>query len=227
MNSSVITSGRPPLSLRFKAMLLLAMIIVLNSLLRIDKTGSITCVEKGKLDRPFLIASWHGTLMIPLYCFRGLNLVIMSSLSQDGELMAMVIDYLKYLTVRGSSSRGGAKGLLEMIRMVKAGHSAALTVDGPRGPRHEVKPGMVMVAQKSGAYIMPIGVACSRCLTLKNWDQTKIPLPFSRVVMHVGSPFTIPADASIDEGCEMIRQGLFASTQQAEIQLNNGKLSEV
>ncbi len=216
-----------PLSIRLKAMLIMCFLVSLNSLLRIEKTGFKDFVAGRKLDKPLLIASWHGTLMTALYCFRGLNLVIMSSLSQDGLLMKKTLDYLGYLTVRGSSSRGGIKGLLEMIRLVKSGNNAALTVDGPRGPRHEVKPGLVMMAQKSGGYVVPVALAFSHCITLKNWDQTKIPLPFSRVVLHSGRPFTIAPELSVEDGCEMIRQSLFESSRQAEIFLKNGKQSEV
>ncbi len=222
-----VSSGRLPLRVKLKALLMLSFIVALNSLLRIEKTGFTDFSEGKKLDKPVFIASWHGTLMVPFYCFRGLNLVIMSSLSEDGELMARALVYLKYLSVRGSSSRGGMKGLLEMIRLVKSGYSAAITVDGPRGPLHEVKPGIVMVAQKSGGYILPVSTAFSHCITLKNWDQTKIPLPFSRVVMHSGQPFTISPELSVEEGCEMIRQSLFESSRQAENFLKNGKPGEV
>ena len=105
--------------------------------------------------------------------------------------------------------------------------NAALTVDGPRGPRHEVKPGMVMIAQKSGGYVLPVGVACSHKLTVNSWDKTEIPLPFSRVIMHSGRPFIIGASASVEEGCEMIRQSLFESNRQAEIYLKSGNTREV
>ncbi|HNW10451.1 MAG TPA: lysophospholipid acyltransferase family protein [Candidatus Rifleibacterium sp.] len=213
--------------LRLKAMLLSGLVSSLHSLVRIKHTGFVDFVERRKIDRPVLVASWHGTLLVPLYCLRGLKLVIMSSLSDDGEIMVKVLKHFGYCSVRGSSSRGGMRGLLEMVKMVKGGMNAALTVDGPRGPRHEVKPGMVMIAQKSGGYILPVGVACSHKLTVNSWDKTEIPLPFSRVVMHSGRPFVIDAATSVEEGCEMIRQSLFESNRQAEIYLKSGNTCEV
>ncbi len=220
--SAAVSAG-----LRLKAMLLVGLISSLNSLVRVEQTGFTDFAAHRKIDRPVLIASWHGTLLVPLYCLRGLNLVIMSSLSDDGELMAMVLEHFKHFPIRGSSSRGGMRGLLEMVKMVKGGMNAALTVDGPRGPRHEVKPGMVMIAQKSGGYVLPVGVACSRKLTVNSWDKTEIPLPFSRVIMHSGRPFVIDAAASVEEGCEMIRKSLFESNRQAEIYLKSGNTCEV
>jgi lysophospholipid acyltransferase (LPLAT)-like uncharacterized protein len=212
--------------IRLKSMILSGLISTLNSLARIKYTGFTDFVDRKKIDRPVLVVSWHGTLLVPLYCFRGLNLVIMNSLSDDGEIMVKLLNRFGYCSVRGSSSRGGMRGLLEMIRMVKGGMNASLTVDGPRGPRHEVKPGMVMVAQKSGGYILPLGVACSHKLTLNSWDKTEIPLPFSRVIMHCGRPFLIDAATSVEEGCEMIRQSLFESNRQAEIYLKSGNTCE-
>ena len=225
-NRSVLTAAVSA-RLRLKAMLLSGLVSSLNSLIRIKHTGFADFIERRKIDRPVLVVSWHGTLLVPLYCLRGLNLVIMNSLSEDGEIMVKVLKRFGYCSVRGSSSRGGMRGLLEMVRMVKGGMSAALTVDGPRGPRHEVKPGMVMIAQKSGGYILPVGVACSHKLTVNSWDKTEIPLPFSRVIMHTGRPFVIDAAASVEDGCEMIRQSLFESNRQAEIYLKSGNTCEV
>ncbi len=213
-------------ALRLKAMLLTCLITSLHASSHFENIGYTDFVNCKKLDKPVLIASWHGNLMTPLYCFRRHKLVIMSSLSDDGELMARVLESFNYQVVRGSSSRGGARGLLEMVKMVKAGNSAALTVDGPRGPKHVVKPGMVMIAQKSGAYVIPVGVACSKSVSLNSWDKTQIPLPFGHIVMHSGKPFVIDPAITVEDGCQMIGQRLLDSGRQAEIYLKTGKISE-
>ncbi|HNX75379.1 MAG TPA: lysophospholipid acyltransferase family protein [Candidatus Rifleibacterium sp.] len=207
---------------RLKAMLILGFLTSLHSSIRMRRTGFTDYLAGKKFDRPVLVVSWHGTMIVPFYCFRGHNLVIMSSLSEDGEFMVKALRYLKYCPVRGSSSRGGMRALLEMIRMVKDGSDAAMTVDGPRGPRHEVKPGMVMIAQKTGGYVLPVGSASSHSLILNSWDKTTIPLPFSRVVMHCGQPFVIDPAISVEEGCELMKQALHESNRQAEIFLKNG-----
>lgn len=212
--------------LRLKSMLLVGLISTAQALIKVEKVGFNDFIDGKQLDRPVLIVSWHGTMLVPLYCHRDLNIVIMSSLSDDGDLMVKVLNHYGYNSVRGSSSRGGMRGLLEMVKLVKGGMPASLTVDGPRGPRHEVKPGIVMMAQKTGGYLLPVGMACSNCYTFNSWDKTELPLPFSRAVMHTGQPFVIAPDATLEEGCELIKQHLINSNRMAEIYLKTGKLSE-
>lgn len=214
------------LRLRLKSMLLISILSAAQALIKVEKVGFTDFLDGKDLGKPVLIFSWHGTMLVPFYCHRDLNIVIMNSLSEDGDLMVKVVNYFGYTSVRGSSSRGGMRGLLEMIKLVKRGMAASLTVDGPRGPIYEVKPGIVMMAQKTGGYLLPVGMAFSNSITLNSWDKTQLPLPFSRAVMYTGQPFIIEADASIEDGCELIKQRLIASNRQAEIYLKTGKLSE-
>lgn len=212
--------------LRLKSMLLVGVLSALQALIKVEKVGFTDFTDGKDLGKPVLLVSWHGTMLVPFYCHRNLNLVIMNSLSEDGDLMSKVVYYYGYHSVRGSSSRGGMRGLLEMVKLGRKGMPLSLVVDGPRGPIYEVKPGIVMMAQKIGGYILPIGMAFSQCLTLNSWDKTKLPLPFSRAVMHTGKPFLIAPDISLEEGCEIVKQHLHESNRQAEIYLKTGKLSE-
>ncbi|TLN17220.1 DUF374 domain-containing protein, partial [bacterium] len=103
-------------------------------------------------------AFWHNRLMgsIPFHRGRGIGVVI--SQSKDGELISRVVEPMGYKAIRGSSSRGGASALRGILRQLKDGHIAAFTPDGPRGPRYTVSPGVAYAAQRSGAWVMPMGV---------------------------------------------------------------------
>src|SRR5690606_36476314 len=109
-----------------------------------------------------LYAHWHGDelVLVGYYSFR--RLAVLSSLSKDGTLMAKTLQLLGYEVFRGSSSKGGARGLIGLIRAVKAGSQAALAVDGPKGPIYEVKPGIVDLAARTGMPIVPLRTRCDR-----------------------------------------------------------------
>ncbi len=148
--------------LRIKARFGAWFITLINSLAKIKKVGFDQYLQAVNSARPTLIVAWHGSLVSSIYCHRKRNIVIMTSLSQDGDILTQTLYNLGYKTVRGSSSRGGMRGLLEMVKLLKSGYNGAITVDGPRGPRHEVKPGAVLVAQKTNALLFPIGLAFSK-----------------------------------------------------------------
>jgi lysophospholipid acyltransferase (LPLAT)-like uncharacterized protein len=148
----------------------------------------------------------------------------MTSLSEDGDLLTQILYNMGYKCARGSSSRGGMRGLLEMIKLMKNGLNGAITVDGPRGPRQEVKPGAVLLAQKTGALLVPIGVAYSNCIRLKNWDRTEVPLPGSRAVMITGDAFTIASDADLQQGCDLVRERILACEAAARDYIASGRL---
>ena len=196
--------------IRIKGRASAGIIYIASALAKVEKIGWKNYLSAYDSDDPSLVVAWHGSLIVPIYCHRNRNLVIMTSLSGDGDLLTHALYNLGYKCVRGSSSRGGMRGLLEMVKLIKTGGNGAITVDGPRGPRHEVKPGAVLVAQKSGAQIVPVGMAYSNCIRLKNWDRTEIPVPGSRAVMVSGEPFKIPSSISLEDGCKMVKERIFA-----------------
>jgi lysophospholipid acyltransferase (LPLAT)-like uncharacterized protein len=124
---------------------------------------------------------------------------VMSSLSFDSEYIARFIQRFGYGAAKGSSTRGARAGLIQMIRAVRAGKSAAFTVDGPRGPRYQAKPGAVMLAAKAGAALLPFSISLDRCWRLPSWDRLEIPKPFARAVVVIGERMYIPEDAGNDE----------------------------
>jgi lysophospholipid acyltransferase (LPLAT)-like uncharacterized protein len=130
------------------------------------------------------------------YRFRNQGLAVMTSRSFDGEYIARIIQKLGFIAVRGSSSRGAVGALLGMRKVLEQGHCAVFTIDGPRGPRYIAKPGPVLLAQKTGVPISCFYIAVERAWILNSWDQMIIPKPFSRAVVYVSGPMSVPADAT-------------------------------
>jgi lysophospholipid acyltransferase (LPLAT)-like uncharacterized protein len=157
---------------------------------------------------PTIFAHWHGDELLLIGAFAGRGLAVMSSWSRDGSLMTRVLTRLGYRVSRGSSTRGGGAGLKGLIDAVKEGADAALAVDGPRGPIHEVKPGILKLAQITGCAIVPGGCAARRRYVFKKaWNKCYLPLPFSRCAIVFGQPVRIAPDAT-DEELETLRQNL-------------------
>ncbi|HEY4051764.1 MAG TPA: lysophospholipid acyltransferase family protein [Acidobacteriaceae bacterium] len=136
---------------------------------------------------------WHRCL-IPCACyFHGtFEPAVLISRSFDGELIARTIERMGFRTVRGSSTRYGASGLLALARAVEGGFPAVFTADGPRGPLYEVKPGAVKLAQLTGYSIGTFYALPEKAWILRSWDRFMIPKPFSRVAMSWGRQINVP-----------------------------------
>ena len=142
----------------------------------------------GGPSTPRLIwAFWHNSLFVIPHL---LNHYLshrpgsaLTSASRDGEILSAFLERFNVRPIRGSSSRQGATALLEMKRLIEQGFDVAITPDGPRGPRYHLNPGVITLAQKTGALIMPIRVHYSRCWRLKTWDAFEIPKPFATVTI--------------------------------------------
>ena len=147
---------------------------------------------------PVLFAFWHGRMLyfLKLYEHLGSRVTTLVSHSRDGELVAQLLSRFGFQTTRGSTSRGGARGLLAVVNKVGSGMHACFTPDGPRGPRFQVQPGLVLVAKRTGAPILPMTFGAQWRRVLASWDAFLLPLPFSRVVVVYGEPIYVPADAS-------------------------------
>lgn len=143
---------------------------------------------------------WHGHIWVLLWALRGRRLSVMVSEHRDGEFIARVARRLGYDTVRGSSTRGGARALLELARAGREGRGhLLLTVDGPRGPGREVKEGIVFAASRTGLPVVPVGVAVRRAWVARSWDRHVVPKPFARVAVAFGSGLHVPQAAGREE----------------------------
>jgi hypothetical protein len=152
-------------------------------------------------DRPLLWAFWHNRLLIMTHVFaryfgsKGRLGATLISQSKDGAIIAAIVEKFGIRPIRGSSSRGGARSLVEMKRAIDDGYIIAITPDGPRGPRYRLHPGVVKLAQLTGGVILPIHVTYSRCWRLKSWDGFMIPKPFATVHILLDELHAVPPTA--------------------------------
>lgn len=152
-----------------------------------------------------IYALWHGSLLPLLWSHRDRDIAVIISEHSDGEIIARIGIALGFRTVRGSTSRGAARALLGACREIETGHDLAVTVDGPRGPAGTVAPGAPVIAQRTGAAMVPVGAWASRAWRLKSWDRFMIPKPFARVTVAYDSPIRVAADAARDVTAERER----------------------
>jgi len=176
----------------------------------IGKTFRIRTIKIVDIDKvQSVCAFWHGDLITSFYVNRNKKAVVMISMSKDGEIQANVAKYFGYIPVRGSSSRGGNKALAEIVKYAKEGYTTGFAVDGPKGPIHKVKPGVLFVSQTLGIPIVPICAVASKVKILeKSWDKFKIPMPFSKVIMIYGNQIKINPEDNLEEKALVVEQEL-------------------
>lgn len=149
-------------------------------------------------DEKVIIAFWHNRLLLMGLCYRGKGIRILISQHKDGELIARVMEIFGFGTVRGSSTRGGAQAMREMIRAVKES-DIGITPDGPRGPKYVVQEGTIALARLTGRPIIPLTFGSSRKKVFASWDAFNLPYPFSRGAFLWGEPLYVPKDADLEE----------------------------
>jgi lysophospholipid acyltransferase (LPLAT)-like uncharacterized protein len=142
----------------------------------------------------FIGCLWHGTMLSPIWRHRDDDIVVLVSEHRDGEYVTRVLSRLGYGLARGSSTRGGARGLRGLIRAARAGHGLAVTPDGPQGPREEMKVGPVLLASRTGFPLVAVGVGMSRAWRFSSWDRFSIPKPFARLHLEYAEPLAVPAE---------------------------------
>ena len=173
--------------------------------------------DKGE---PFILAFWHGRIMMMPYCWRRdkpINMLI--SQHRDGQFIARTVSHFGIDTVVGSSSKGGSAALRAMLRSLKQGQAVGITPDGPRGPRMRASDGVVHVARMSGVPVIPCGFSARSRKVLGSWDRFNVAFPFSRGVFVWGEPVRVPSDASpevLEQARLAIENGLTAVTQTAD-----------
>ena len=155
------------------------------------------------VDENFIGALWHNRLLIfPTVLRRffpnrpGAALI---SASRDGDLLADAIKRFGFDVVRGSSSRMGASAILQLSEVLSAHRDVVITPDGPRGPVYDLGPGIIFLAQKTGAAVLPMSVEYSSCWRVKSWDRFIVPKPFSKVRAIIGPPHHVRSTSSDEE----------------------------
>lgn len=188
----------------------------------ISKTLEIEYINREILDeyvknnRNFIFAFWHGRHFLLPHTHRHLKISVMTSVSRDGELLTNILKKFGYRCVRGSSSKEGIKGLKAIVRDVKNGYSAAIAVDGPRGPLYKSKPGVIFLARITGLDIIPVSFSSYRAKIFNSWDKYMLPYPFTKAVMIYGKPLKIKRDDNIEEKTAELDEILIKLTEMAD-----------
>jgi lysophospholipid acyltransferase (LPLAT)-like uncharacterized protein len=140
---------------------------------------------------------WHGRLLPLTYYHRAQSIATLISQSADGEYIARVVERWGYTAIRGSSSRGGGAALREMVKLARNRRSLAITPDGPRGPRQQLKPGVLTLAQLTGFPMIPMSASATRAWWVDaRWDRFLVPKPFATVFIRYADPVYVPRNAS-------------------------------
>jgi lysophospholipid acyltransferase (LPLAT)-like uncharacterized protein len=182
---------------------------------RVRSEGTDAVDAELAAGRRVIVAVWHGRLLtcLPHYGPR-YRMHTMISQSRDGDRIAEVAKRLGVTPVRGSSSRGGMRALLQAVRLLQDGHMLGHVVDGPRGPAGEIKPGLMLMAQRSGAAIVPMYGASRRHWTAeRSWDRMEVPLPCSPVLFRLGPPRRVPPETD-EARLDAIRRELEAEMRE-------------
>jgi lysophospholipid acyltransferase (LPLAT)-like uncharacterized protein len=145
-----------------------------------------------------ILTFWHGRILPSLYYFRHRGIVVITSQNFDGEWIARIITRFGFGTARGSSSRGGARALVQMRRDLAGGRPVAFTVDGPRGPARVAQSGAAWLAGATGQPLVPFHIEADRSWTMSSWDRAQIPKPFSHVSVAIGEPIIVDGTAPED-----------------------------
>lgn len=163
--------------------------------------------EKISKESSFVVAFWHGELLLQPFLYRQIRakprISVMISDHFDGEIIARMIGFFGFKTLRGSSSKGAKRVLLGAIRELEGGGDIAITPDGPRGPYHSVADGIVMISQKTERPIVVFRAFFEEAWQLKSWDKFFIPKPFSRVTLIARDPFDL-SGLSLEEAKTLI-----------------------
>ena len=181
---------------------------LLRSTLRFDES----LWEVVERDRPVLLALYHGELL-PLLLYGAFKpkLATLVSRHADGEIIARVVQRLGYRTLRGSTDegryKGGSKALRGIISLLRENYHIALTVDGPKGPCCRVKEGIIYAAWFTKRPIYPVRVRV-KGIELPTWDRFKVPLPFARMEVKLGSPLWVEEKEKIEEYRQQLERSL-------------------
>ena len=192
-------------SLRFIGHFVLVHLVnVLCKTLRITEKNRNVIDELEKAGNNYVLAFWHGSMLLPWYIHRGKGMIALISKSKDGDLLARVLKNWKYGVIRGSSSTGGDVALGIMIDYGKNKHSITITPDGPRGPRYKLKAGAVIAAKKSGLPLVLTGVGIKNKRPLNSWDMFSIPKFFTKATLKYSDPIYVDKHLTYEETSKII-----------------------
>lgn len=192
-------------------------ILLLGKLTRTTYRGREHYDRLVNESTPFILCIWHGRLLLPVYIHRYQDMHVIVSEHRDGEMIAQTIQRLGFTPVRGSSTRGGRKAALGLIRALRQGKPCCNIPDGPNGPSQYFKPGTLQIAQKVGASLILMTYSADKFIEFRSWDRFRVWKPFSKSLAIFSEPVLVPADLSeteLEQFRERIQQKMIE--QQAE-----------
>lgn len=217
--------------------LIWAYMVICARTIRWTVEGEETFRAAWHADHGLIVAAWHSRiLLIPTIWSRiarklpkkAYPTAMLISLSRDGEAVAKAITHLGLDSVRGSSThkrkkkdKGGIAALAEASRRLRAGSVLCITPDGPRGPAETVQPGPILLAQRTGAAIIPYAIGCRPVKRLDTWDRFMIPMPFSRGAMIIGEPIFLEKGQDIDTATARVASAMEAVYARASQIISN------
>ena len=162
---------------------------------RVERVNEENYLRFREAGQPIMFVFWHGQLLPLIHYHRQEGIVVLVSEHDDGEYVTRVIRRNGFGTVRGSSTRGGGKGLKRLVRAARQGRDLAVTPDGPTGPPGVFKSGALAAAQMAGLPVVPISVTASAGWRFRSWDGFLVPRPLSSIRVEYLEPRMIPRDA--------------------------------
>ncbi|HEY7746101.1 MAG TPA: lysophospholipid acyltransferase family protein [Desulfuromonadales bacterium] len=200
---------------------------LLRLLLRIEFIGEERLRTFWERREHVILAFWHDQLLLMVTGSRGPGAKILISASKDGELIARTMHYFGQGAVRGSSTRGGRAAFKAMLELAKEPFDLVFTPDGPKGPRHTIKEGVVHLARLTGRPVIPMAFACSRGHRFASWDRFLLPFPFSLGVFSFGPPVQYDAGESPADFQERLQQAMEENDRRAKARLEEQGASAV
>lgn len=193
--TSRVVAGPPKLDWKTRAAITLGgfLIRTLARTWRIRAIGRESFDANRAAGKGAIFTFWHGQ-MLPLVAEHHRPTTVLISDHKDGEIITQIVSGFGCRAVRGSSSKGAARALLQLSRTLNEGNDIAITPDGPRGPRHSFAPGAVVLSQRTGSPIVLLASYARRVWKLNTWDGFEIPKPFARVTVAYGEPFVVSAE---------------------------------
>jgi lysophospholipid acyltransferase (LPLAT)-like uncharacterized protein len=193
------------------------LLLVFRLLVRVRFEGRQHFLDLKHEGVSVLIAVWHGRILLPILVHRNEGVMPLISLSRDGEMITRTVEKLGYRSVRGSSSKRSQQALEEMIAaLCVPGTVGAIMPDGPRGPRHSMKSGVIRMARESGAVILPMSFRAKRPIEFRSWDSFNFWQPFTRAIVVYGAPIRLDPAGDFTAQREAVRQALIDVEERAD-----------
>jgi len=172
---------------------------LLHLTMKIEARGAEVLASARRDPGRYILVFWHSRFVLMPYCYPGPRIVVLSSNHRDAEALVRILRKFGIEQARGSSTKGGATGVRQILRKVHDGCDVGLTPDGPRGPRRRVQPGVVAIGQFTGLPIIPVTFSAWPARRLRSWDKTLLPKFFSKGLFVYGDPIRVPRHADESE----------------------------